>query len=52
MPDGKADRPPDALEHQLTSDSVAPRLPNAAAWLQELSALEAEFETILNQSAS
>ncbi len=52
MLDGKADRLPDALEHELTSDAVTPRLPNAAAWLQELSALELEFETILNQRAS
>src|SRR5712691_2514471 len=44
MLDGKADRLPDALEHELTSDAVTPRLPNAAAWLQELSALELEFE--------
>jgi hypothetical protein len=52
MLDGKADRLPDALKHELASDAVAPRLPNAAAWLQELSALEAEFETILNQRTS
>ena len=29
----------------------APRLLNAAAWLEALAALEAEFNTILNQDA-
>jgi len=51
MLDGETHRHPDVFEQERASDAVAPRLPNVAAWLQELSALEAEFATILNQSA-
>jgi hypothetical protein len=48
MPDGKAYKLRDAPE--LTGG--APRLLNAAAWLEALAALEVEFKTILSQNAS
>lgn len=52
MLDGKTYKLPDAPEQEFPGDVVAPRLPNAIAWLQELTALEAEFKTILNQDAA
>jgi hypothetical protein len=48
MPDGKTYKLRDAPE----LSGGAPRLLNAAAWLETLAALEAEFKTILNQNAS
>jgi hypothetical protein len=50
MLDGKTYRLPGEIEQELPSNP--PRLLNAAAWLRELSALEAEFEPILNRRAS
>jgi hypothetical protein len=46
MPDTKAYKLRDAPE-----PIGAPRLLNAAAWLETLAALETEFKTALNQSA-
>jgi hypothetical protein len=45
MPDRKALR-------DLPEPSGAPRLLNAAAWLERLAALEAEFKTALSQDAA
>jgi hypothetical protein len=47
MPDTKAYKLRDAPE-----PIAAPRLLNAAAWLERLAALETEFKTALNQHAS
>jgi hypothetical protein len=52
MPDGTAYKLPDDPEHELPSDVRAPCLLNAAAWLEALAALEAEFKTVLNHHAS
>jgi hypothetical protein len=46
MPDMKAYKLRDAPE-----PIGAPRLLNAAAWLERLAALETEFKTALNQNA-
>jgi hypothetical protein len=46
MPDTKAYQLRDAPE-----PIGAPRLLNAAAWLEKLAALETEFKTALNQNA-
>jgi hypothetical protein len=48
MPDGKAYK----LREVPELPGGAPRLLNAAAWLEALAALEAEFKTILSQHAS
>jgi hypothetical protein len=47
MPDTKAYKLRDAPEPM-----GAPRLLNAAAWLETLAALESEFKTALNQNPS
>jgi hypothetical protein len=47
MPDMKAYKLRDAPE-----PIGAPRLLNAAAWLERLAALESEFKTVLSQQAS
>ena len=47
MPDMKAYKLRDASE-----PIGAPRLLNAAAWLERLAALESEFKTVLSQQAS
>ena len=47
MPDTKAYKLRDAPEPM-----GAPRLLNAAAWLETLAALETEFKTALNQNRS
>lgn len=52
MPDGQAYKLPDAPEQEVPADVQAPRLLNAAAWLEVLAALEAEFATILRKNAS
>src|SRR5215475_10170848 len=49
MLDGKTPTPTGPGERTLAGG--APRLLNAAAWLQALAALEAEFKTILDQDA-
>ena len=41
----------DGTDRELASSVGAPRLPNAAAWLEELAALEAEFQTLLNRNS-
>jgi len=46
MPDMKAYKLRDAPE-----PIGAPRLLNAAAWLEKLAALESEFKTVLSQDA-
>jgi hypothetical protein len=52
MPDGQAYKLPDAPEQEVPADVQAPRLLNAAAWLEVLAALETEFATILGKNAS
>jgi hypothetical protein len=52
MPDGRAYKLPDDPEYELPADVPAPRLLNAAAWLEVLAALETEFATILGKNAS
>jgi len=47
MPDTKVCQPRDAPE-----PIGAPRLLNAAAWLERLAALESEFKTVLSQDAA
>jgi hypothetical protein len=47
MPDMKAYKLRDAPE-----PIGAPRLLNAAAWLERLAALESEFKTVLSQDAA
>ena len=47
MLDGKTPTPTGPADRTVAS--AAPRLLNAAAWLQALAALEAEFNTILDQ---
>ena len=50
MLDGKMHEPGDQ-RLELSSHAETPRLLNAAALLQGLAALEAEFKTILNENA-
>ncbi|MGA7489045.1 MAG: hypothetical protein WBW74_19145 [Xanthobacteraceae bacterium] len=48
MADGKTQTPIDRCGHQLPAG--ASRLLNAAAWMEALAALEAEFQTILDRN--
>ena len=52
MPSGKTYQVTNEVERERLSDIGTPRLVNAAAWLETLAALEAEFKTILEQHAS
>jgi hypothetical protein len=52
MLDGKAQNFADIAAHVAPESTLVPRLPNAAAWLSELSALEAEFETLLSRGTT
>jgi hypothetical protein len=49
MLDGKTQTPTDRPDPALAVGIAAPRLLNAAAWLEALAALETEFKTILDQ---
>ncbi len=48
MADGKTQTLIDGRDHSLPAG--APRLLNAAAWMEALAALEAEFQTILDRN--
>ncbi len=51
MPDGKTQTLTDRSTRAFPGAVGAPRLLNAAAWLETLAALEAEFKTVLGQRA-
>lgn len=52
MPDVKTQTLIDRSDPALAGGTAAPRLLNSAAWLEALAALEAEFKTSLDHSAS
>jgi hypothetical protein len=53
MPDGKTQTLNDRPDRALAGGGMgAPRLLNAAAWMEALAALEAEFKTMLDQNGA